>query len=68
MGTYQHCQHGGAHGDVLIQADVVQGLAEDRSVVILIDEGDLHLGVAHMVRDTLVGKELQMRERQSRAG
>lgn len=63
MGTHQDCQHRGPHSDILIQADVVQRLAEDGPVVILIDEGDLHLGIAHVVRHTLVGKELGVQSR-----
>ena len=63
VGTHQDCQHGGPHGDVLVQADVVQWLAEDGPVVILIDEGDLHLGIAHMVRHTFIGKELGVQSR-----
>lgn len=58
MGTYQDCQHGGPHSDVLVQADVVERLAEDGPVVIFINEGNLDLGIAHVVRYTLVGKEL----------
>lgn len=57
-GTHQDRQHRGPHGDVLVQADVVEWLAEDGPVVVLVDEGDLHLGVAHVVGHTLVGKEL----------
>lgn len=56
--TYQDCQHRGPHGDVLVQADIVERLAEDGPVVIFIDEGNLHLGIAHVVRYTLIGKEL----------
>lgn len=63
MGTYQDCQHGGPHGDVLIQADIVEGLAEDGPVVILIDERNLHLGIAHVVGYALVGKELGLQSR-----
>lgn len=56
--THQDCQHRGPHGDVLVQADIVERLAEDGPVVIFIDEGNLHLGIAHVVRYTLIGKEL----------
>lgn len=58
VGTYQDCQHGGPQGDVLIQADIVERLAEDGPIVIFINEGDLHLGIAHVVRYALIGKEL----------
>lgn len=58
METHQDCQHRGPHGDVLVQADIVERLAEDGPVVVFIDEGNLHLGIAHVVRDTLIGKEL----------
>lgn len=61
--THQDCNHRGPHSDILVQADVVQWLAEDGPVVILVDEGDLHLGIAHVVRHTLVGKELGMQSR-----
>lgn len=61
--SHQDCQHRGSHGDILIQADVVQWLAEDGPVVILVDEGNLHLGIAHVVRHTLVGKELCVQSR-----
>lgn len=63
MGTYQDCQHGGPHGDVFIQADIVEGLAEDGPVVIFINERNLHLGVAHVVGYALVGKELEEQSR-----
>lgn len=63
LGTYQDCQHGGPHRDVLIQADIVEGLAEDGPVVIFIDERNLHLGIAHVVGYTLVGKELEERSK-----
>lgn len=63
MGTYQDCQHRGPHSDVLIQADIVEGLAEDGPVVIFIDERNLHLGIAHVVGYALVSKELEMQSR-----
>lgn len=63
LGTYQDCQHGGPHGDVFIQADIVEGLAEDGPVVIFIDERNLHLGIAHVIGYTLIGKELEERSK-----
>lgn len=63
VGTYQDCQHGGPHGDVLIEADIVEGLAEDGPVVVFIDERNLHLGIAHVVGYALVGEELEGRGR-----
>lgn len=63
MGTYQDCQHRGAHGDVLIQADIVERLAEDGPIVIFVDEGNLHLGIAHVIGYTLIGKELGVQNR-----
>lgn len=38
----------------------VRWLAEDGLVVILIDEGDLHLGIAHTVGQTFIGKEIKV--------
>lgn len=51
-------EDGGAHRGVLKEADVVQGLAENRAVVVLVDEVDLHTCEADVVRDTLICKEL----------
>lgn len=51
-------QHGGAHGGVLQEADVVEGLAEDGPVVVLVEEADLHTREADMVGDALICKEL----------
>lgn len=60
-------EDGGAHGCILKEADIVQGLAEDGAVVILVDEADLHACKADVVRDALVCKELD-REVKGRVG
>lgn len=60
-------EDGGAHSGVLEEADVVQGLAENGAVVILVDEVDLHACKANVVRDALVCKELG-REGKQRGG
>ena len=60
-------EDGGAHGGILEEADIVQGLAENGAVVILVDEVNLHTGKANMVRNALVCKELG-RDRKQRGG
>jgi len=57
--THMDLQHGGAHSGVLWKADIVEGLAEDRTIVVLIDEADLHACEANMLWDALIRKELQ---------
>ena len=56
--THVDLEDGGAHGGVLEEADVVQGLAENGAVVVLVDEVNLHACEADVVRDALVCKEL----------
>lgn len=56
----QGCWYRGSLADILIQADIVQWLAEDGHVVILIDENDFHVGIAHMVGHTLIGEEVKV--------
>lgn len=51
-------QHGGAHGGIFREADVVEGLAEDGPIVVLVEEVDLHAREADVVGDALVCKEL----------
>lgn len=65
--THVDLEDGGAHGGVLEEADVVQGLAENGTVVILVDEVNLHAREADVVRDALICKELG-RERKRRGG
>lgn len=65
--THVDLEDGGAHGGVLEEADVVQGLAENGAVVILVDEVNLHACEADVVRDALICKELG-RERKRRGG
>lgn len=60
-------EDGGAHCGVLEEADVVQGLAENWAVVVLVDEVNLHACEADMVRDALICKELG-RDRRQRDG
>lgn len=48
----------GAHGGVLQEADVVEGLAEHGPVVVLVDQVDFHPREADVVRDALVCKKL----------
>lgn len=60
-------EDGGAHCGVLEEADVVQGLAENWAVVVLVDEVNLHACEADMVRDALICKELG-RDRRQREG
>ena len=57
--THMDLQHGGAHSGVLWKTDIVEGLAEDRTIVVLIDEADLHACEANMLWDALIRKELQ---------
>lgn len=56
--THVDLQHGGAHGGIFREADVVEGLAEDGPVVVLVEEVDLHARKADVVGDALVCKEL----------
>lgn len=56
--THVDLEDGGAHGGVLEEADVVQGLAENGAVVVLVDEVNLHTRKANVVWDALVCKEL----------
>lgn len=51
-------QHSGAHSGIFREADIVEGLAEDGPVVVLVDEVDLHAREADVVGDALVCKEL----------
>lgn len=65
--THVDLEDGGAHRGVLEEADVVQGLAKNRAVVVLIDEVNLHTREANVVWDTLVCEELG-RDRKRRGG
>lgn len=56
--THVDLEDNGAHSGVLEEADIVQDLAENGAVVVLIDEVNLHTCKADVVRNTLVCEEL----------
>lgn len=56
--THQDSEQRGARRRVFRQADVVQGLAEDGAVVVLIDQLNKDTGEPHVVRHGLIGVEL----------
>lgn len=57
--THQDAEQRGARGRVFRQADVVQGLAEDGAVVVLIDQLNEDASESHVVGHGLVGVELK---------
>lgn len=57
--THQDLEQRGARGRVFRKADVVQWLAEDGAVVVLIDQLNKDTGESHVVRHGLVSVELR---------
>lgn len=54
-----------SHCDILKQADVVQDLAENGAIVILIDEVNLHTSKANVVWHALICEQLRRDRRQT---
>lgn len=61
--THYDLYERGPRRRVFRQADVVQGAAEDGPVVVLVDQVDENASKAHVLRERLVGIELQMRNK-----
>lgn len=64
VSAYQHLQNTCSYSDILKQADVVQDLAENWAIIILIDEVNLHPCKANMIWHTLICKQLSGDKRQ----
>lgn len=65
--THVDLEDGGAHGGVLKKAYIVQCLAENGAIVVLVDEVNLHTCEANMVWNALICKELG-KDRKQREG